>query len=201
VTEARAGFSPANSKNLDRNEERRAQKGTAEGARQEAEPANRAKTQFFASASHDLRQPLHAMGLFAAALSGKAHDPEVRHVVESINSSVQALEALFSELLDIAKIDSGAMKPVIAPFALAELFGRLESDFEAEASARGLRLTVEGSAHVVAGDALLLERILRNLLSNAVRYTAQGGIRLAATPDAGRVRLEVSDTGIGIRAE
>src|SRR5262249_3108401 len=174
VTEARAGFSPANSKNLDRNEERRAQKGTAEGARQEAESANRAKTQFFASASHDLRQPLHAMGLFAAALSEKAHDPEVRHVVDSINTSVQALEGLFSELLDIAKIDSGAMKPVLAPFALAEMFGRLRSDFEAEAAAKRLHLSVEGGGHVVVSDAILLERIIRNLLSNAVRYTAQG---------------------------
>ena len=187
--------------NLELIEELQAQKAIAERARNEAETANRAKTQFFASASHDLRQPLHAMGLFAAALSEKAHDPEVRHVVDSINSSVQALEALFSELLDIAKIDSGALKPVLAPFALADMFGRLQSDFEAEAAAKGLRLTVEGGAHVVTSDALLLERILRNLLSNAVRYTTEGAVRLTAAPAGDGVRIEVSDTGIGIRAE
>ena len=130
--------------NLELIEELQAQKAIAERARNEAETANRAKTQFFASASHDLRQPLHAMGLFAAALAQKAHDPEVRHVVDSINSSVQALEALFSELLDIAKIDAGALKPVLAPFALADMFGRLQSDFEAEAAAKGLRLTRGG---------------------------------------------------------
>ena len=187
--------------NLELIEELQAQKAIAERARNEAETANRAKTQFFASASHDLRQPLHAMGLFAAALTQKAHDPEVRHVVDSINSSVQALEALFSELLDIAKIDAGALKPVLAPFALADMFGRLQSDFEAEAAAKGLRLTVEGGANVVTSDALLLERILRNLLSNAVRYTTEGAVRLTAAPAGDGVRIEVSDTGIGIRAE
>ena len=165
------------------------------------EAAGRAKTQFFAAASHDLRQPLHAMGLFAAALSEKAHDPEVRRVVDSINSSVQALEALFSELLDIAKIDSGAMQPVLAPFALGEMFGRLKNDFEAEAAAKGLRLKVEGGAHVVTSDALLLERIIRNLLSNAIRYTAQGAVRLTAAPAPDGVRIEVADTGTGIREE
>ncbi len=187
--------------NLELIEELQAQKAIAERARNEAETANRAKTQFFASASHDLRQPLHAMGLFAAALAQKAHDPEVRHVVDSINSSVQALEALFSELLDIAKIDAGALKPVLAPFALADMFGRLQSDFEAEAAAKGLRLTVEGGANVVTSDALLLERIIRNLLSNAVRYTTEGAVRLTAAPAGDGVRIEVSDTGIGIRAE
>ena len=127
----------------------RAQKAIAERARQEAEAANRSKTQFFAAASHDLRQPLHAMGLFAAALSEKMRDPEVRNVVDSINSSVPALEALFNELLDIAKIDSGAMKPDSAPFALEEMFGRLRNDFEAEAAAKGLRLSLEGGAQVI----------------------------------------------------
>jgi signal transduction histidine kinase len=187
--------------NLDLIEELKAQKAIAERARHEAETANRAKTQFFASASHDLRQPLHAMGLFAAALSEKARDPEVRHVVDSINSSVQALEALFSELLDIAKIDSGVLKPVLTPFALAEMFARLKSDFEPEAAAKGLKLTVDGGAQVVTSDALLLERIIRNLLSNAVRYTAQGAVRLTAAPEGEAVRIEVTDTGIGIRAE
>jgi len=187
--------------NLDLIEELKAQTALAERARSDAETANRAKTQFFASASHDLRQPLHAMGLFAAALSGRTHDPEVRQLVDSIDSSVRALEALFNELLDIAKIDAGAMRPVLAPFALAEMFGRLRGDFEAEAAAKGLRLTVDGGENVVESDVVLLERILRNLLSNAVRYTAEGTVGLAAAPAGGGVRIAVSDTGSGIRAE
>ncbi len=187
--------------NLDLIEELKAQKAIADAARQDAETANRAKTQFFASASHDLRQPLHAMGLFAAALSEKVRDPEVRNVVDSINSSVQALEALFNELLDIAKVDSGAMRPVIAAFTLDEMFGRLRNDFEPEAAAKRLRLTIAGGGNVVTSDAVLLERVIRNLLSNAVRYTPEGSVRLAAAPANGAVRIEVSDTGIGIRPE
>src|SRR5262249_42640275 len=90
---------------------------------------------------------------------------------------------------------------VLAPLALEDMFSRLRSDFEAETAAKGLRLSVEGGAHVVMSDAVLLERIVRNLLSNAVRYTAEGAIRLTAAPAGDRVRIEVSDTGIGIRAE
>jgi two-component system, sensor histidine kinase len=187
--------------NLDLIEELKAQKAIADAARQDAETANRAKTQFFASASHDLRQPLHAMGLFAAALSEKVRDPEVRNVVDSINSSVQALDTLFNELLDIAKIDSGVMKPVIAAFALDEMFGRLRNDFEPEAAAKGLRLSIEGGGNAVTSDTVLLERIVRNLLSNAIRYTSEGGVRLTAAPAGGSVRIEVRDTGMGIRTE
>jgi signal transduction histidine kinase len=186
--------------NLDLIEELTAQKAIAERARHEAETANLARTRFFAAASHDLRQPLHAMGLFAAALYGKVHDPEVRQVVDSINSSVQALEALFNELLDIARVDAGAMKPVLAPFALEEMFRRLRADFEAEAAAKGLALTVSGGDCAVTSDAVLLERILRNLLSNAIRYTDRGAVSLAAQPAGGHIRIAVSDTGIGIGA-
>ena len=188
--------------NLDLIEELKAQKAIADRARQEAETANRAKTQFFAAASHDLRQPLHAMGLFAAALSEKVRDAEVRGVVDSINSSVQALEALFNELLDIAKVDSGVVKPVIAAFTLEEMFGRLRNDFEPEAAAKDLRLALEGGRNVVTSDAVLLERVIRNLLSNAIRYTSMGGVHLTAAPaGAAAVRIEVRDTGIGIRAQ
>jgi signal transduction histidine kinase len=186
--------------NLDLIEELRAQKAIAERARQEAEAANRSKTQFFAAASHDLRQPLHAMGLFAAALHEKIRDPEVRNVVNSINASVAALEGLFNELLDIAKIDSG-IKPSLSHFALEDVFGRLRDEFSAEAAAKGLRLSVDGGAHVVMSDALLLERIIRNLLSNAIRYTAAGEVALSAGPHHGKLRIEVRDTGAGIRAE
>jgi signal transduction histidine kinase len=170
-------------------------------ARVAAEQANRSKTQFFAAASHDLRQPLHAMGLFAAALAGKVRDAEGAKLAASINGSVQALEALFNELLDISKLDSGVIRPVITGFALASILDRLRSEFAAEAAAKDLRLTIAGGEHVVASDAMLLERILRNLVSNAIRYTPAGAVVVTVTPAAGALTIEVLDTGIGIRAE
>jgi len=176
-----------------------AQNVDLEHARVAAEQANRSKTQFFAAASHDLRQPLHAMGLFAAALTQKVRDPEVTGVISSINASVQALEALFNELLDISKIDSGVIKPNLIPFALEEVFARLRSEFAAEAAAKGLRLEVSGGQHVVSSDPVLLERIIRNLISNAIRYTPAGNVAVTAAPVDGAVRIEVRDTGIGIR--
>ncbi|MBI4192251.1 MAG: response regulator [Betaproteobacteria bacterium] len=172
-----------------------------EQARIAAEQANRSKTQFFAAASHDLRQPLHAMGLFASALTQKVREPGVSDIVSSINASVHALEALFNELLDISKLDSGVIKPNVTHFALDEVLDRLRGEFAAEAAANGLRLAIDGGRHVVSSDAVLLERIIRNLISNAIRYTSTGEVAVTATPVNGRVRIEVRDTGIGIREE
>ena len=172
-----------------------------EQARVAAERANRSKTQFFAAASHDLRQPLHALGLFAGALTEKARDPEVSGVVSSINASVHALDELFNELLDISKIDSGVIKPGVTSFALSGIFERLRAGFAAEAAEKNLRLTMAGGDCVVDSDAVLLERILRNLVSNAVRYTPAGEVAITATPGSHGVRIEVRDTGIGIRTE
>ncbi len=168
-------------------------------ARVAAEQANRSKTQFFAAASHDLRQPLHAMSLFASALTETVRDPEVARVVASISASVQALETLFNELLDISKLDSGVIKPNLTHFPFDEICDRLHSEFAAEAGAKNLRLSMSGGGHVVLSDASLLERILRNLVSNAVRYTRTGEIAVTATPIDGALRIEVRDTGIGIR--
>jgi len=187
--------------NVDLIEELRAQKAIADQARQEAETANRSKTQFFAAASHDLRQPLHAMGLFAAALHEKVKDPEVRNVVNSINASVSALEGLFNELLDISKIDSGVINPNLTQFLLEEVFARLRDEFTTEAQAKGLRLTVSSGRHIVLSDAVLLERIIRNLLSNAIRYTSAGEVALVASSTDGMLRIEVRDTGVGIQPE
>jgi two-component system, sensor histidine kinase len=184
--------------NVDLVEELRAQKAIADRARQAAETANRSKTQFFAAASHDLRQPLHAMGLFAAALYEKVKDPEVLNTVRSINASVAALEGLFNELLDVSKIDSGVIQPRLTHFALEEMFGRLRDEFAAEAREKGLRLTVTSGGHTVVSDPVLLERIVRNLLGNAVRYTSEGEIALSASPLNGSLRIEVRDTGPGI---
>jgi CheY-like chemotaxis protein/two-component sensor histidine kinase len=118
--------------------------------------------------------------------------------VKSINASVAALEGLFNELLDISKIDSGVIQPRLTHFALDEMFGRLRDEFAAEAREKGLRLTVTSGGHAVMSDAVLLERIVRNLLGNAVRYTSEGEIALSATPVNGSLRIEVRDTGPGI---
>lgn len=178
-----------------------AQNEDLERARVAAEQANRSKTQFFAAASHDLRQPLHAVGLLASALEDKVRDPEGARLVTSINDSVRALEALFNELLDISKLDSGIIRPAINTVRLAGIFDGLRREFTAEAADKGLRLTMNGQAHTVTSDPILLERILRNLISNAIRYTNAGEIRIDAVPADGKLRIEVSDTGIGIRAE
>ncbi|MBM3391353.1 MAG: hybrid sensor histidine kinase/response regulator [Betaproteobacteria bacterium] len=175
-----------------------AQNRELEQARNTAEMASRAKTRFFAAASHDLRQPLHAMGLFAAALADRAHDPEIRHLVGNINASVDALESLFNELLDISKIDAGAIRPRNEPLPLRPLLDRLRTDFAAEASVKGLQLRVRPSDAIVCSDPLLLERVLRNLIDNAIRYTRSGGILVGVRRRADNWRIEVRDTGIGI---
>jgi two-component system, sensor histidine kinase len=172
--------------------------GVSEQARRAAEAASRAKTQFFAAASHDLRQPLHAMGLFAEALRQRTHDPEVASLVNSINESVDALEGLFGELLDITRIDTGGVDVNPAPVAMRELFARLRLHFEPTAFEKGLALSFRGERHVAYADPVILERILRNLLSNAIRYTDDGGVLVACRQRGGKLLMQVLDSGIGI---
>ncbi len=176
----------------------RTEKLVAEEARRAAEAANRAKTQFFAAASHDLRQPLHAMGLFAEALRQRSHDPEVASLVNSINESVDALEGLFSELLDITRIDTGGVDVNPAPVRMRELFARLRLHFEPVAFEKGLMLSFHGEQRVAMADPVLLERVLRNLVSNAIRYTDDGGVVVSCRAREGGLLLQVWDTGIGI---
>jgi signal transduction histidine kinase/CheY-like chemotaxis protein len=170
----------------------------ADTARRAAEAASRAKTQFFAAASHDLRQPLHAMGLFAEALRQRSHDPEVASLVNSINESVDALEGLFGELLDITRIDTGGVEVNAAPVRMRDLFGRLRLHFEPIAFEKGLMLSFRGEAHVAHADPVLLERILRNLVSNAIRYSDDGGVLVSCRARAGKLLVQVWDSGIGI---
>ncbi len=179
----------------------RLEKRAAEAARHDAEVANRAKTQFFTAASHDLRQPLHAMGLFAEALRQKTHDEEVAQLVNSINGSVDALEGLFSELLDITRIDSGHIQVNPQPFEMDEIFRKLKLHFEPTAFEKGLALRLRGGRHVAHADPLLVERILRNLVSNAIRYTEDGTVLVSCRRRTGRLLLQVWDTGMGIAAQ
>nr|WP_297356630.1 ATP-binding protein [uncultured Caldimonas sp.] len=180
-------------------EQLRVEKEIAEAARRDAEVANRAKTQFFAAASHDLRQPLHAVGLFAEALRNKSRDEEVIQLVNSINSSVDALEGLFSELLDITKIDTGAVESKPQNFSLKEIFARQRLHYEPTAFEKGLELKFRGEQHFAYADPVLVDRILRNLISNAIRYTNDGGVLVSCRPRGDKLLLQVWDSGIGIR--
>ena len=173
----------------------------ADAARCEAEVANRAKTQFFTAASHDLRQPLHAMGLFAEALRQRVHEPEVAQLVNSINESVDALEGLFSELLDITRIDSGGVEVHPQHFAVGDILRKLRLHFEPSAFEKGLALRLRGGGRVVHGDPLLVERILRNLVSNAIRYTNDGSVLVSCRQRGDKALLQVWDTGVGIREQ
>ena len=179
--------------------ELRVEKRAADAARREAETASRAKTQFFAAASHDLRQPLHAMGLFAEALRQKNQDSEVAQLVNSINESVDALEGLFSELLDITRIDSGGVDVHPSHFEINDILRKLKLHFEPTAFEKGLALRMRGGRHVAFADPMLVERILRNLVSNAIRYTNDGSVLVSCRRRGEHLRLQVWDTGLGIR--
>ncbi len=170
----------------------------AETSQRQAELASRAKTQFFAAASHDLRQPLHAMGLFAEALRQRSKDEEVVHLVNSINSSVDALEGLFSELLDITKIDTGGVEPDPEHFSVGDLFSRMRLHFEPTAFEKGLSLRFRGDQHFAYADPMIVERIVRNLVSNAIRYTEDGGILVSCRRRGNQLCVQVWDSGIGI---
>jgi two-component system, sensor histidine kinase len=187
--------------NVDLIGELQAQTRTAEHAQAAAETANRAKSQFLAAASHDLRQPLHAMGLFAAALAARAREPELKPLVASIHASVDALESLFAQLLDLSRLDAGGLTPERAVTPLQPMFARLASDFAPQAAAHGLSLALVPTALAVDSDPVLLERILRNLVANALRYTRAGGVVVGARRRGGAVRIDVVDTGIGIAPE
>ena len=184
--------------NLDLIAELKAQTAAALASRTAAESANRAKSQFLAAASHDLRQPLHAVGLFAAALAARARDPDVKPLVASVRASVEALEGLFAQLLDLSQLEAGALHPESSAFELEPLFARVTADLAPQATANGLLLRTMRTRLAVRTDPVLLERIVRNFVMNAVRYTRAGGVVLGARRCGQAVRIDVVDTGIGI---
>ncbi|HKQ30199.1 MAG TPA: hybrid sensor histidine kinase/response regulator [Burkholderiales bacterium] len=166
-----------------------------------AERANIAKSKFLAAASHDLRQPLHALGLSIAALNEPRPRTDRGVLVQSINRSLHALEDLFNALLDISKLDAGVVKPDIRDVALTPLLDRLSAEYEPEARAKGLTWHYRASPVVVRTDIALLETVVRNLIGNAIRYTQQGSVRLVCVNADGYARIEVADTGVGIPSE
>jgi two-component system, sensor histidine kinase len=187
--------------NSDLIEQLRVETELAEAAKRQAEQANAAKSKFLAAASHDLRQPLHAMTLFVAAMEDNARYPETKDMVGNIQRCTTALEALLQTLLDISKIDAGVIEPQLDNFSLVQTIEHLQLEFAPQAKAAGLAFAVQCEDVVVHSDSSLVERILRNLITNAIRYTPHGriDIRCQATHDG--IRVEVADTGIGIPAE
>lgn len=172
----------------------------AEKARQTAiaEQASLAKSRFLSAASHDLRQPVHALGLFVHRLQQEPLSPLQRELTGHIETAAAATQELLNGLMDISRLDSHTQNVERRVFPLRPLLERLSHEFQAKAGTKGLSLRLRASALWVDSDAVLLERILANFLSNALRYTAQGGVLLALRPRAGKVRLAVYDTGIGI---
>ena len=174
------------------------EKRAADGARKAAEAATRSRSQFFAAASHDLRQPLQAIGIYVSLLRKRAEGPVVS-LITNLSSAVDSLSKLVEELLEISRLDSGAIEPKIDAVPIDELFNTLEQEFSPIAASKGLVLRVRRSRRSLQTDSLLMQRVLRNLLANAIRYTSQGGVLLAArVRPGGKVMLEVWDTGAGI---
>jgi signal transduction histidine kinase/ActR/RegA family two-component response regulator len=170
----------------------------AEEALHDAEDANRAKVVFMAAASHDLRQPLHALGLFASTLGRTPLSAHQRNLLHQIDLSGQAASELLGTLLDFSKVDTGVITAQAQPFALQPLLHRLEQEFAPQASQQGLNYRTHDCRTVVVADPALVERILRNLISNALRYTERGGVLVGVRPRAGMASVEVWDSGTGI---
>lgn len=169
--------------------------------KEEAEQATMAKSRFLAAASHDLRQPMHALGLFISELSQQSHPPETRRLVRQIAASAEAMDNLLDSLLDISKLDAGVLQPNPRPFALQAILNRISMDFAPVAEERGLRLRVRPCPLWAHSDPMLLERVLFNLVGNAIRYTREGTVLVACRVRGERIRIEVRDSGIGIPAE
>ena len=163
-----------------------------------AEQANVAKSRFLAAASHDLRQPVHALGMFVSALRARRMDAEAQRLVEHLDGSVEALDSLFVALLDISRLDAGIVQPHLATFPIQPMLKRVCADHATEAFAKGVRLVLHPSAASVRSDPVLVERIVRNIVSNAVRYTERGRVVVGCRRAGDRLSVQVWDTGRGI---
>ncbi|NOT12489.1 MAG: response regulator [Methylococcaceae bacterium] len=165
---------------------------------QALEKANAAKTRFLAAASHDLRQPIHALGLFFAELSDRVYSPETALVIGQIDDSIAAINSMLNALLDISKLDAGVVKPCLEPAPLGELFTRLCTEFQPIALENQNELHLRPTLAIVNTDPAMLERMLRNLISNALRYTEKGRILVAARWRGQKIEIQVRDNGSGI---
>jgi signal transduction histidine kinase/ActR/RegA family two-component response regulator len=170
---------------------------------EEAEQATQAKTRFLAAASHDLRQPTHALGLFVTRLAQLSHDEQTRGLIVNLQASVVAMQNLLDSLLDISRLEAKAVPVKCQSVGLSGLMQQLRHDLGQQARDKGLQLRICQTSLHVSSDATLVYRILLNLVGNALRYTHRGGVLVACrTVDAGQnVQIQVWDTGIGIAME
>ena len=171
-----------------------------EAERDAALRADQEKSRFLTIASHDLRQPVHALGLFAATLDKRLQGSPDEHLVRNMIRSIDGLDRSFNAMLDISRLDAGTIEPNIQHFPLRDLFRRLHMHFAGQAELRGLGLRFSPGGKAVSSDPQLLERILGNLVQNAIKYTESGGIVVVARTTRTRINVEVWDTGIGIGA-
>jgi CheY-like chemotaxis protein len=165
-----------------------------------AEHATMAKSHFLAAASHDLRQPLHALGLFVSALARSKEARRQPDLVEHIRSATDTLQNLFDAILDISRLDSGNVVPRPQPFSLGPVLERLQHDLAPIAAAKGIKLRIRPTTVWLESDADLVMRILLNLVGNALRYTTRGGVLVSCRRRGKHAVIEVWDTGNGIPA-
>lgn len=182
----------------DISERKRAEMALQE-AKEQAEAANADKSRFLAAASHDLRQPLHAMNLYLGAIANETDEQARGHLLQQVRETSRMLGELLNALLDISRLDAGTITPEFGAVSLGLLMNELATEFRPQVEAKGLTLRVHDCSHtLVHSDPMLLGRMLRNMLSNAVRYTEAGGVLFACRKAGAKVQVGVWDTGCGI---
>ena len=167
-------------------------------AKGEAEEANVSKTRFLAAASHDILQPLNAARLYVTSLVERQGSGDDGQLVSNVDASLEAVEEILGALLDISRLDSGALRPELSTFHIDELMRQLEVEFAPLAREKGLRLKFVSNTHAVRSDRRLLRRLLQNLISNAIKYTPEGRVIIGGRCASGKLRIDVYDTGLGI---
>ena len=171
-------------------------------AKEHAEASSRAKSRFLAAASHDLRQPLHTLGLYSELLNNKELSaPQQQNIVTKLQHSNDALRTMLNQILDVSQVQAGALKAVNTQVNMRDVFTTLRNTFEDSAADNGLELAFYGHQHTVMTDKGMLLRILSNLISNAIRYTERGKVLIACRRHGNALRLQVTDSGLGIPTE
>jgi len=169
-------------------------------AREEADRANRAKSRFLATASHDLRQPIQTIRLLNAAML-KVASTQMRELLQQQERAIEGMTRMLNALLDISRLESGAIEPVPTQIAVSDVLHQLQSEFDSVASARGIALRIEPAALVVTTDRTLFYQLLQNLVGNAIKYTDRGEVAITCAVGVDALTVTVSDTGIGIPAD
>ena len=177
------------------------EKQLVEQALEQAKRANESKGNFLAAASHDLRQPLHALSLYLGSLALQVKDERGKKLLQRITDTTDVLREQFNTLLDLSRFDAKGIEVEWSTFRIDKLLNQLVGEIESDALKKGLTIRMESQPSVVSSDALLLERMIRNLIENAVRYTNEGGVFIKTETIGNNVRVTIMDTGVGISKE